>query len=282
MSKKNINDPKTEHLSTTDSGEAVLNDDFFYQNLWDDEKFKTPTPTLRNTEEAIFSKRKLSFWYAFLIVFGLYFIFSIWLSNVLFQPLQVVGASMYPTMNHSASAYTTEGANDVVYIDHSKKPQYGDIVVFDSSFTTGRTEYYIKRVIATEGDTLTFVRTSDITFFERTATGDIYCAKYVVYKNGKLLQEDYIREDMLMSVGYPKVDQVNASSFYKSVVSEETLTVPKGCVFVMGDNRNESMDSRDFGFVPTEQIIGKVRVHIEYGKPLIVALVHSIKENYLF
>ena len=282
MNNKKIVYPKNDNSSTTDSGELPVDDDFFYQNLWDDEKFKIPTPTLRNTEESIFKKRKFSFWYAFLIVFGLYFIFSIYLSNVLFQPLQVVGASMYPTMNHSASAYATETANDVVYIDNTQNPEYGDIIVFDSSFTTGRTEYYIKRVIATAGDTLQFVRTTDVTLFEKTNKGDIYCAKYVVYKNGKLLKEDYIREDMLMSVGFPSIEDVNASSFYKSVISEKVLTVPDGYVFVMGDNRNESMDSRDFGFVPTENIIGKVRVHIEYGKPLIVALVHSIKENYLF
>ena len=283
MNNKNKKLPQSQQNSTVGSGFYTANDEDFYQTLWDDKKFSVPTPPMRNTEENLFKKRKFSIWYTFLIVFGIYFILSIYLSNVLFQPLQVVGASMYPTMNNTADSAVSQIGSDVVYIDNSQNPEYKDIVVFDSSFTSGKTEYYIKRVIATAGDTIQFVRISEVAHFERTASGDIYCAKYILYKNGQPLEEDYIREDMLMSVGYPHIDEVkNASDFYKAVISEEEITVPENHIFVMGDNRNESRDSRDFGFVPNDQIVGTVRIHIEYGKPLIVALIHSIKEKYLF
>jgi signal peptidase I len=103
-------------------------------------------------------------------------------------------------------------------------PRYGDIVVL-------KTDAYedtplVKRVIAVAGETL------DIDF----TTGDIMI-------DGKVIQEDYIRE-LTMS---PE-DFVGP------------ITIPQGFVFVMGDNRNASTDSRSslVGLVDTRQILGKV------------------------
>lgn len=102
----------------------------------------------------------------------------------------------------------------------------GDVVVFNKeSFSE---ENLIKRIIAVEGDEI------DIDFF----TGDVSI-------NGVVLQESYIAETTFTSfdVSFPQ-------------------TVPVGCVFVMGDNRNFSVDSRDssIGMVDVSCIIGKVVV----------------------
>ena len=102
-------------------------------------------------------------------------------------------------------------------------PQRGDIVIFrKDSF---RDEAIVKRVIALEGQTV------DIDFISGS-----------VYVDGELLEEDYIKE-----------------LTYRSLDFEGEVKVPKGCVFVLGDNRNHSNDSRDelIGCVDTRYIIGK-------------------------
>ena len=101
--------------------------------------------------------------------------------------------------------------------------EYGDIVVLrKESFLE---EPIVKRVIATEGQTV-----------------DIDFASGSVYVDGELLEEDYINEPTYVEEG-----------------TQFPLTVPEGSIFVMGDNRNHSSDSRssDLGTVDTRYVIGK-------------------------
>lgn len=105
-----------------------------------------------------------------------------------------------------------------------KDPQPGDIIVFSKeSFENG--EPIVKRVIAVEGQTV------DIDFIAG-----------IVYVDGVALQEDYTLTPTNLAEG-----------------TEFPLTVEPGCVFVMGDNRNLSLDSRspDVGLVDCRQILGK-------------------------
>ena len=109
--------------------------------------------------------------------------------------------------------------NSMLYDDY----KYGDIVVLRKE--TFLEEPIVKRVIATEGQTV------DIDFDEG-----------VVYVDGQALEEDYINERTYLEEG-----------------TEFPLTVPEGSIFVMGDNRNRSSDSRDsrLGTVDTRYVIGK-------------------------
>ena len=112
--------------------------------------------------------------------------------------------------------------NSMLYDDY----KYGDIVVLrKSSFLS---EPIVKRVIATEGQTV------DIDF----STGSVYV-------DGVLLKEDYINELTFTEEG-----------------TDFPLTVPEGSIFVMGDNRNHSNDSRDsrLGTVDSRYVIGKAVV----------------------
>lgn len=106
-------------------------------------------------------------------------------------------------------------------------PQRGDIVVFTPP--NGSDEPYIKRIIGLPGD-------------------EVAIHDGAVYINGKRLEEPYLR----------------AATTWRGML-EEPIVVPPGHVFVMGDNRNNSSDSRVFGPVPLERIIGKA--WISYWPP---------------
>lgn len=110
--------------------------------------------------------------------------------------------------------------NPIFYHDY----KYGDIVILRKTGVFDN-EPIVKRVIATGGQTV------DIDFSEG-----------VVYVDGEALKEDYIREPTYTAEG-----------------TEFPLTVPEGSIFVMGDNRNGSSDSRDYrlGTVDTRYVIGK-------------------------
>lgn len=100
----------------------------------------------------------------------------------------------------------------------------GDVVIFQKSgFENG--ELIVKRVIATEGQTV-----------------DIDFAAGQVFVDGEALEEPYIREPTWLDEGL-----------------EFPVTVPEGCVFVMGDNRNDSKDSRYEGLGPLDirHIVGR-------------------------
>lgn len=110
------------------------------------------------------------------------------------------------------------------------EPQAGDIVVVNKTiaeFLGNRA--IVKRVIATGGQTV-----------------DVDYAAGIVYVDGQPLDEPYIRETMY-NTGNPYMQQTH-------------WEVPEGSIFVMGDNRNHSTDSRDdrLGPVDEDYVLGKV------------------------
>jgi signal peptidase I len=121
-------------------------------------------------------------------------------------------------------------------------PKHGDIILFTkygwhSSYnpSTGQYNPLVKRVIGLPGDVIDYA--------EENGNG-------VVFLNGEELDEPYIREAMTRWGG----SQSLALPF----------TIPEGSVFVMGDNRNFSQDSRnsDIGFIDGRSILGRVVLRI--------------------
>ena len=131
----------------------------------------------------------------------------------------IKGSSMVPTF---------ENRDSVIISNLFFTPQYGDVVVLRKD--TFQKEPIIKRVIATEGQTI-----------------DIDFNAGIVYVDGKALDEPYVNS--------PTNNQLDFTG---------KVTVPENCVFVMGDNRNDSTDSRSslIGCVDKRYIMGKVLLRI--------------------
>lgn len=148
-----------------------------------------------------------------------------------FRSITVSGPSMNNTL--------TDG-DKIIAANFCYTPQYGDIVIVQANKLKHKNtglygEPIIKRVIAKSGDTLR-----------------IDYANGNVYRNGELLEEDYIKElTHLHNEGW--------------LQDNEEVTVPENCIFVMGDNRNVSNDSRnleDVGFIDVDAVMGKAIVRV--------------------
>ncbi len=116
----------------------------------------------------------------------------------------------------------------------------GDIIVF--KYPNDPSKDYIKRVVGLPGDTL------------EIKNGDVYV-------NDKILEEKYTKEkaadDMIMHAHIEKDASGTAGT---PVAAAERIKVPEGKLFVMGDNRNNSQDSRFWGFLSHSALKGKALV----------------------
>jgi signal peptidase I len=150
------------------------------------------------------------------------------------NPYRIPSSSMEPTLHCARPATGCEArfsdrvlANRFIY--HLRDPERGDVVVFETPpearAKCGAGGTFVKRIVGLPGERLQV----------RLAGGSAF-----VYVNGRKLEEPYIEHDR------------------RDIGPEKTYRVPSGQYFVMGDNRSQSCDSRVWGAVPEENLIGPV------------------------
>jgi signal peptidase I len=147
------------------------------------------------------------------------------------NPYRIPSSSMEPTLHCARPGSGCEArfsdrvlANRFIY--HFRKPHRGDIIVFKTpplaEQRCGAGGTFVKRLIALPGET----------WEERNG---------YIYINGKKLIEPYV-----------KADRRDTATSYPA------RTIPEGMYFMMGDNRMQSCDSREWGSVPRKNLIGEV------------------------
>lgn len=168
-----------------------------------------------------------SWWYATSFIWEIAKIVIISLAIIipiryfLFQPFFVRGASMYPTFEDGEYLII----NEIGY--RLSDPDRGDVIVF--KYPKDTSQYYIKRVIGLPGETVQIKEGSVVIFNKENPTGF------------SLDETEYLNED-IPSLGNLK------------------MNLDENDYFVLGDNRQASSDSRRWGAVPRQYIIGEAWV----------------------
>jgi len=179
------------------------------------------------------SKKRLLWEYTEAIVTAL--ILALVIRAYVIQAFKIPSGSMIPTLligDHILVNKFIYGTT-IPFTDKRtlvlRKPEKGDIIVF--KFPENPKKDFIKRVIATEGDVVE----------ERNK---------LIYLNGKAVMEPYAQH----------VDSQVRSGMNDPRDNFGPVTVPKDKLFVMGDNRDQSYDSRYWGFVDLKAVLGKALI----------------------
>lgn len=132
------------------------------------------------------------------------------------------------------------------YIIQFKTPERGDVIVF--KWPEDESKDFIKRVIGIEGDIIE-IKDNTLTINNRKV-GSRYLGKYSAINAS---QHD-LYEEILDNARYSILNKKAGHEDYGPV------TVPEDSLFVLGDNRNNSQDSRYWGFVKTNKVKGKAMI----------------------
>ena len=181
---------------------------------------------IAKVQSASYSLKWYNRWYYYVALFVLImttfsaFDTTKWVKDNLFSSARGTTGSMEPTFLHGDLFFVN------YFIYRVKKPQRGDVVVFRHPQATPPLHRFMKRLIGIEGDVIEIKNNH-------------------LFVNGIENREDYEKEK-----------EVSGES---RVVNENfgPVTVPPNSFFLLGDNRDDSYDSRHWGFVPEEDIIGK-------------------------
>jgi signal peptidase I len=181
-----------------------------------------------------------SFWRELPILVVVALVVAVVIKTFLVQAFYIPSASMRDTLLEGDRVMV----NKLAY--RFGEPARGDVIVFDSPLVPhNEGESFLGAVVRNIGEALG-ISTPDTALIKRVvAVGGetIEIRRNTVFIDGVAIAEPYLREGSEMPAFGP-------------------VTVPEGEVFVMGDNRNQSEDSRRFGTIPVGDIIGRAFVRV--------------------
>lgn len=202
----------------------------------EEESVESPTPENKSVTEGKQKKADSLFDFLELFVFTLAAVFII--TSFFFRYSIVDGGSMENTLRDDER---------LILSSFLYTPERGDVIVVQDKSTELK-DPIVKRVIAVGGDTIRVTRTA-------------------IYVNGEKLTEDYVYTDDYYDRNNPEAEytySVNPGDALLPDVSNidpgnyYEVTIPEGKIFVMGDHRNNSKDSREIGLLHEDAVIGKV------------------------
>jgi signal peptidase I len=188
--------------------------------------------------------------------------------SFLFEPFKIPSSSMVPTLQIGDLILVNKFVYGIRLPVINKKvinigdPQRGDVMVF--KFPKDTSLDYIKRVVGVPGDRVVYrdkrlsVNGQEIKYEQLSDYLDeerlVYHARYREYLTPRTHE---ILNDNKVPGYVPSPDQFPQSELCRYNLEGFECTVPAGHYFMMGDNRDNSLDSRYWGFVPDQNIVGK-------------------------
>lgn len=181
-------------------------------------------------------------------------IFVLIIRSFVFEPFRIPSGSMKPTLVDGDFIFVKKYSYGLrlpvteTKIIETGQPRRGDVIVF--RLPSDPSINYIKRVVGLPGDEVVFERqrlTINGVTMDLAASGEVFqhAPIYVENLDGK------IHKTLIHDPGYSKKDGL--------------YVVPEGQYFVMGDNRDQSKDSRFIGFIPEKYLVGEaVRVWMHF------------------
>jgi len=190
------------------------------------------------------------------------------LRSFLFEPFKIPSSSMVPTLQIGDLILVNKFTYGIRLPVVNKKivemntPQRGDVMVF--KYPKDQSLDYIKRVVGVPGDKIVY-KNKRLTINGKALSYRplpdyldeehlSYSKQYLENLNGV---EHAILNDDRMPVYVPNPDTFPQHELCTYSIDGFACTVPAGHYFMMGDNRDNSMDSRYWGFVPDRNIVGK-------------------------
>lgn len=175
------------------------------------------------------------------------------LRSFIAEPFRIPSSSMMPTVLIgdfilvNKFSYGLRLPVNYAEVINTGRPDRGDVVVF--RFPPDPSQNYIKRVVGLPGDEVVY--RGKVIFINGEAVAQVPDGRYVGSGSGREMTGAQVFREQLGEQGH----DVLKLDFRQS--DERRWVVPEGEYFVMGDNRDNSEDSRAWGFVPEDNLVGR-------------------------
>ena len=208
--------------------------------------------------------------------------------SFMYEPFRIPSGSMRPTLEVGDFILVEKFRYGLVFPGFARpflewdKPTRGDVIVF--RYPLDHSEFYIKRIIGLPGDRI-HLEGRKITIFPGCGIEQSSCRGEIANQfpttssvHGTLTEQYNLKAHRERLDGHEYQIYFDRRTKAQSVI--EQYQVPEGQYFVMGDNRDQSNDSRYWGFVAEEELIGRavaVWMHVDFNHPTLGWLPTSIR-----